>query len=79
MTEGMTVEVNGLAAAEVDVAAETFTILDEAEIDLSLKQWAWSTVKQTRGAALAHSLAALDVPVLLRDALFERADAAKPW
>lgn len=68
-----------LAPAPSNVEKETFLLLDAAEIEYMTKQIAWHTVQRRDGLALARSLASLDLPQDLRDALLERAAATRPW
>ncbi|MEZ5087923.1 MAG: glycoside hydrolase family 31 protein [Tessaracoccus sp.] len=79
MTAGIDVTVAGLVPAPVDAVGESFALLDAAEIAFTTKEQAWSAVKRLDGLALAQELATLDLPDLLRDAILERAAAAKPW
>ena len=69
----------GLTAVEPDVQAEAFKILDAAEIGFVLKEKAWAAVRSLEGLALAQELAALELPVMIRDAILERSAAARAW
>ena len=76
---GADIVLPGLSTVVPDTAGETFPILDAAEIEYTTKQVAWMTIERLDGLALARSLAALDLPQDLRDALLERAAATRPW
>lgn len=79
MSRDTVVTLTGLTAVEPDVQAEAFKILDAAEIGFVLKEKAWAAVRSLEGLALAQELAALELPVMIRDAILERSAAARAW
>ena len=79
MIAGVDVVLAGLSPAGTDVVGEAFAILDAAEIEYMVKQVSWTLVQRLEGTALAQGLGALPLPPMLRDAVLERAAAARPW
>ena len=79
MSRDTVVTLTGLTAVEPDVQAEAFKILDAAEIGFVPKEKAWAAVRSLEGLALAQELAALELPVMIRDAILERSAAARAW
>lgn len=76
---GLTVYVTGAQRIAKDLVADAFALLDRAEIGFDDKEAAWAATRQASGLDLATSLAAVDLPQVLRDAILEAAGTGQAW
>lgn len=79
LAAGITVRLTGARRRPRDVAAESFELLDVAEIEFTVKEAAWRAATQLSGLALVQELATVQLPAGLRDALIEVAAAHEAW
>ncbi|PYG00255.1 protein of unknown function [Georgenia satyanarayanai] len=76
LSEGIVLHLEGVGLTTPDLARETFTLLDQAEIAYDAKSAVQELVERLEGSALLAALHSLDLPGHLYGALVELVSAA---
>lgn len=71
LAEGLTVRLDDVRPHRLDVGAEVFLLLDEAQVAYATKERVHAAVGRLRGEALAAELATMDLPEALHSAVLE--------